>query len=187
MTQQGFEQTLITAQVDGTALTNSVAATSILPLQAVFPLQPQTLMYPGQKLRLTMWGRISTLTAAPGTLTLDVRFGGAIVFNGGAMALNVNAKVNVTWMLEIELTCRAPMGALATVIGTGMFTSEAVIGSPAAAAGGSGSLLLPASAPAAGATFDSTAQQAVNVFGTWSVANAANSILVHQYSLELVN
>jgi hypothetical protein len=43
--------------------------------------------------------------------------------------------------------------------------------------------LLPASSPAAGTGFDSTAAFVVDVFGTWSVANASNSIRLDQFSL----
>jgi len=69
----------------------------------------------------------------------------------------------------------------------GTWTSEAVIGAALPAAGGAGVHLLPNAAPAVGTGFDSTAAQAVNLFGTWSVANAANSILTHQYMVESLN
>jgi hypothetical protein len=65
--------------------------------------------------------------------------------------------------------------------------SEAVIGSPLPTVGGIGELLIPVGAPTVGTGFDSTAAQTVDLFGTWSVANAANSIQVHQYMLESVN
>lgn len=66
----------------------------------------------------------------------------------------------------------------------GEWRSESVIASPAAGAGGIGVLPLPASAPAVGTGFDSTAAQTVDLQAQWSVANAGNSIQVHQYVLE---
>ena len=126
----------------------------------------------------------------PGTLTLDVRMGptsNIVVFNGGAMALNIVAKTNVTWWLEVLLTCRTVgSGTAATLMGTAKWTSESVIGSPLPSVGGSGVLLLPSSAPAPGTGFDNTVSMVVDLFGTWSLNNA-NSILVHEYALESLN
>ena len=187
MSLQTWSETLITSQVDGPALTNSITATNLLPPAAIHTL-PANTMSIGKKFRVRASGRISTVVTTPGTLTLDVRLGSVIVFNGGAMALNTVAKTNVSWNLDEILTCRSiGNGTVATMIGTGKWESEAVVGSPAPSAGGSGVLLLPASAPAVGTGFDSTVANTVNLFGTWSVANASNSILVHQYSFESMN
>lgn len=181
--KQTWNETLINATENGTALANSVAATSIIPASAVYTL-PANFFQVGEKLRIRIGGRISNIITTPGTLTLDVRFGAVIVANGGAMALNIVAKTNVTWWAEFDLTCRAiGSGTSANMMWIGKYMSENVIGSPLPAAGGSGLLLLPSSAPAVGTGFDSTAAQAVNVFGTWSVADAGNSIQVHEYEL----
>lgn len=193
MSLQTWQETLINTSVDGAALTNTVTATSILggvgtgASQAKITL-PANFMYVGRMLKVTAHGRISTLTAAPGTLTLDIRFGGTVVANGGAMSLNVNAKTNVPWALEWILTCRAiGSGTTANLMHMATWTSEAVIGSPIPTAGGVGNLLLPVSAPAVGTGFDSTAAQTIDLFGTWSVANAANSIQLHMYKCECLN
>lgn len=172
---------------DGTALTASTTPTSILSASSKFTLPANFFNFIGKKLRVRAAGRISTVVTTPGTLTLDFRLGSVVVFTSGAMALNVVAKTNVTWIYEAELECRA-VGAStsAALLGIGKWQSEAVIGSPLPSAGGSGMLLLPASAPANGTGFDSTAAQQVDMFGTWSISNA-NSIQVHQFSLEALN
>jgi hypothetical protein len=104
------------------------------------------------------------------------------------MALNIVAKTNVPWILEWIMTCRAiGSGTTSNLMHQGAWTSEAVIGSPLPSAGGAGTHLLPNAAPAVGTGFDSTAAQTVDLFGTWSVANAANSIQVHQYKIEALN
>lgn len=184
-------ETLITAQVDGTALNTSTTATSILPPAARFTL-PSNFFSIGKALRLKAMGRVSNIVTTPGTLTLDVRFGTVatpiIVFNGGAMQLNAVAKVNVTWWLEAILTCRAiGNGTSANMIGVGQWTSESVVGSAVPASGGAGCFNLPASAPAVGTGFDSTATQVVDLFGTFSISNVGNAIQVHQYTLEAMN
>lgn len=176
---------LASASADGVALTNSVVATSIMPATAIATLAAGALQI-GSLIKVMLRGRISTLTAAPGTLTLDLRFGSVIVSAFGAMALNVTAMTNATWETEILAVVRAlGAGTVATALVTGRFGSRAVIGAAAAGAGGAGVLLLPDTAPAVGTGFDSTAAQAINVFATWSIANAANSIQVHQAFVEI--
>lgn len=186
MTTYSWDQTLITAQVDGSALSNTTTPTSLLPTPK-FTL-PTNFLAIGSSLRVKAAGRISTLVTAPGTLTLDLRFGSVIVFNGGAMAINIVAQTNQTWTLEAMLLIRAIGGPTsANLFGTAEWKSRAVLGAAAVAAGGVGSLLLPETAPAVGTGFDSTATQAIDMFGTWSIANAANSIQVHQFSVEAMN
>ena len=175
-------------QADGTALNTSTTPTSLLPPSAKFTLPANHFNYVGKKLRIRAAGRISNIVTTPGTLTLDFRLGSVVAFNGGAIALNIVAKTNVTWIFEAELEARAiGSGTSAALLGIGKFMSESVIGSPAPSAGGSGLLLLPSSAPANGSGFDSTAAQQIDMFGTWSISNAANSIQLHQFSLESLN
>jgi hypothetical protein len=181
---QTWGETLISAQVDGTALNTSTTATSILPPAAKFTL-PANFYSIGKVLRVVARGRISNIVTSPGTITLDVRHGSAVVFNGGAVSMNTTAKTNVSWTLEALLTCRS-IGSTttATLLGMGTFTSESVVGA------GSGTTLtasLPASAPAVGTGFDSTASQQVDLFAAFSVSNAANSIQLHHYTLEALN
>ena len=189
MAVQGFEYTPITAQIDGTALTNSTTATSILPPAAIFTL-PNNFFYIGKMIRIRAMGRISTVVTTPGTLTFSVRLGAGpvIAATSDALALNVVAKTNVAWDLEWILTARAIGGSTsANLMHNGRFTSEAVIGSPLGSVGGAGTLALVNSAPAVGTGFDSTAAQKVDFFATWSVASASNSITLHQFALEDMN
>jgi hypothetical protein len=176
---------LSSASADGAALTNSITAASILPGSAVATI-PAGALQIGSLLKITLRGRISTLVTAPGILTLDLRLGAVIISAFGAMALNVNAQTNTNFEVELLAVVRSlGAGAAATALCTGRFASRAVIGSPAAGAGGAGVLMLPDTAPAVGTGFDSSAAQAVNVFAAWSVASASNSIQVHQALLEL--
>lgn len=172
---------------DGTALTASTTPTSLLSASSKFTLPANFFNFVGKRVRVRAAGRISNVVTTPGTLTLDIRLGSVVAFNGGGMALNVVAKTNVSWIFEAELEARAlGSGTSAALLGIGRFMSESVIGSPLPSAGGSGLLLLPASAPANGTGFDSTAAQQVDMFGTWSISNA-NSIQVHQFTLEALN
>jgi hypothetical protein len=181
---QIWSETLISAQTDGAPLNTSTTPTSLLPGAAKFQL-PANYFQIGRKLRVTMFGRVSNIVTTPGTLTLDVRFGSVVVFNGTAMPLNTTAKTNVTWKMEALLTCRSiGSSTAATMFGFGNFTSESVNSS---VAGTANDVLMPASAPAVGTGFDSTSAQVVDVFGTWSISNAGNTITAHDYALESLN
>jgi hypothetical protein len=186
MPSQAWEQALVTAQGDGAALTNTTTATSLLPAQSKLVLPANFFATVGSALRVRATGRISTLVTSPGTLTLDLRFGSTVVANGGTMNLNVTAQTNASWWLDMLLTARA-VGASANLMFMGQFTSRGIVGSGTAAAGSAGQVLLPDTAPAVGSNFDSTATQTVDLFATWSVANASNSITLHQFILESLN
>ena len=185
--KQRWVQVFAWARGDSSALTASQTPTTILPTDCVATLSQGFLDAVGDSIRITLYGRISNITTTPGTLTLDVRFGAVVVFNGGAMQLNAVAKTNVPFKFTAILTARSLGGATAaTMFGIGEFLSESVVGSPVPSVGGSGILMLPAVTPAVGAGFDSTAAQAVNVFGTWSLNNA-NSIQTHLAVFESLN
>jgi hypothetical protein len=178
---QGWAQALIAATTDGTALNTSTTPTSLLPGQAKYQL-PANFLAVGSVLRITAVGRVSNIVTTPGTLTLDVRFGSVVVFNGAAMPLNIVAKTNVSWWMQAILTCRTiGTSTTATMFGGGRWVSESA---NSAVAGTANTVMMPASAPAVGTGFDSTSSQVVDLFGTWSISNAANSIQVHEYVLE---
>lgn len=180
MSLQTWQETLITSQVDGTALTASTTPTSIIPAAAKFTL-PANFMAIGKTLRVSATGRVTTVTT-PGTLTITINFGGTVIASSGAMTLNAGAQTNDTWKLEWLLTCRA-IGASANMMHVGEFVTRALVVGVASTALVE---LLPDTAPAVGSNFDSTATQAVDLIATWSINNA-DSIQTHQYVLEALN
>lgn len=182
MAAQGWRQVLVAQNGDGTALTASTTPTSIIRPECRIPLPGGFFAGGGKTIGFRAAGRISTVVTTPGTLTLDIRLGSTVVFNMGAISLNIIAQTNDTWVCEGRLTCRAVgISTTATVLGIAEFKSQAII---AAAAGAAGAplVMLPATAPAVGTGFDSTAAQVVDLFATWSISNA-NSIQTHQYEL----
>lgn len=186
--QQGYIATLLNSIGDGAALTNSTTATSLLPVIAK-PTLPANYLFAGKMFRVRATGRISTVVTTPGTLTIDFRLGSVNVFSSGAMALNIVAQTNTPWIYDAIMTVRA-VGATTTanILGQGLWTSHAVIGASAIGTTGAASQIMPYNtAPAVGTGFDSTAAQLVDLFGTWSVANAANSITCHQFIVEDLN
>jgi hypothetical protein len=181
----GYRSTLVEAQVDGTALSNSTAETSILPAGAKITLPSGYVNRVGKALYVTASGRISTVVTTPGTLTLKFKLGSVAVATSQAFALNVVAKTNVAWFLELYLVARS-VGAStsATLFPQGFWVSEANVGAPVPATGAPTAAPWSVSAPAVGTGFDSSAAAQIDVTATWSVANAANSIQCHTFSLE---
>jgi len=183
MATQGWAETLITAQSDGTANTAGTAASAI-PAAAKYTL-PANFFSIGKQLLIVAHGRISTAITTPGTPQWDVRFGATVVFDGLAMlADTVAAHSTKPWYLEILLTCRS-IGTAATLMGVGKFTSEVVRGSGTMPLGVLTAMLPWNTAPAVGNTFDSTATQTVDLFFTQSVGTG--SMTLHQYSLISLN
>lgn len=187
MGMQSWEEVIQVAVTDGPPLT-AAAAASCIPTPQKFTL-PSSFFSVGKIMRITLMGRISCVVTTPGTARFDVRLGPAgsiVVFDTGAMNLNVVAKVNVPFVMEIDLVCRAVGAGTVTVfMGIGRFTSEAVVGSPLPTVGGNGTLIVPVTAPAVGTGFDNTAANILDVFFTQTVATG--SMTVHTFKVEIQN
>lgn len=187
MSLSRWQETLIASAVDGPTLT-AAAAASCIPTPARIIL-PNNYFEIGKILLIQMQGRISCAVTTPGTARFDVRLGPSgtvVVFDTGALNLNVVAKVSVPWTLKIILPCRAiGIGTTSNFFGWAEFQSEAVVGSPLPTVGGNGSLIAPVGVPAVGAGFDSTAANALDVFFTQTVATG--SLTVHNYRVDSLN
>jgi hypothetical protein len=186
--QQIYRANLISQDVDGAAYASSTTATSLLHAAAKYRFKGNELLNrPGARLLVRAHGRVSTLVTAPGTLTFEFRLGptsNIAVASSGAIALNIVAKVNVPWILEWELTLRA-VGAstAANFMHQGKWISEANVGAPVPGTGGATVAMMPNATPAVGTGFDSTVENIADLFATWSVNSASNSIQVHGYEL----
>lgn len=184
----GYVEPLVLAVADGPTLTAAAAATC-LPVTGKYTFAPNALGV-GSALRVTAFGRISNVVTTPGTARYDLRLGGNVIFDTGAMSLNTVAKTNLPWWLDIVGVIRA-VGAAGTAsfFGMGRWTSEAYINTAVATTGpGPGSPLSASasgvdSAPAAvTANFDTTVSNTFDCFFTQTVATG--SMTVHYFSLE---
>lgn len=194
MSFQSWQEVLAVATGDGTAIASSTTATSLLTSSAASAkcTLPAGFMYVGRQLRLIAAGRISNIVTAPGTWTLDVRMGPSsniVVFNGGAMQMSTTAHTNEPWWFECLLTCRAVGNSTnANLMGQGRVTSQAVsLTAVADSTTTMATLNAPDTAPAVGTGFDSTVAMVVDLFSTFSINNAGNSVQLHQYSLQALN
>lgn len=196
MRGKGYTDTLVAQGADGAAITASTTETRLQHSAARCVLPGGYFEAPAKSIEIKLRGRISTVVTTPGTLTLRVKLGstvttgtgavtgGVSAWDSGAIALNVVAKTNVTFDLDLLLSSQViGDGALAKLMGVGKFISEALVG---ATAGQPLTFLLPASAPAQGTGFDSTASQSLDISAQWSISNA-NSIQSHLYVVKGLN
>lgn len=186
MSLQTWTETLITSQIDGTALT-AAAAASCIPAAAKYTIPPNFFQI-GRQIEIEASGRISSVITTPGTARFDVRIGGVIAFDSLAILLDtVAGHTNVGWFLKILLTCRS-IGASTstTLMGQGTWTCEDILGVPATAPKGVLTAMLPwNSAPAVGTGFDSTIANVCDLFFTQVVATG--SCQTHQFALRALN
>lgn len=180
----GYWSPLAIATADGPTLTAAAAATC-LPVTALYTLPPNSIGV-GTMLRVKASGRLSCVVTTPGTARFDIRLGGVVIFDSGALPLNIVAKTNVPFWLDIFVTCRST-GATAGFFGSASLSSEALLGGLPSASGGSPIYL---SAVAAGADSapvlvsagNTTVANAFDMFFTQTVATG--SMTVHQFLLE---
>lgn len=181
MSLQTWQETLVSSQSDGPTISTATTA-SIIPTHALYTI-PANFWQVGKIIRVSVRGRMSNVVTTPGNITFLIKFGATTVWTSQAQAMNTTAKTNVTFRLQVDLTCRAVgSGTGTTLLGIGQFTSESVVG---AAANQPLDVFMPATAPAVGTGFDGTVSQLMDTQVTFSVT--ANSLTVHQYTVEALN
>jgi hypothetical protein len=186
-----WQETLLSHRGDGTALTAAATASLLQGSTATRALYtfPANFFEVNRAIAIRATGRISCVVTTPGTARFQLQFGGSVnVFDSLAINLNIVAKTNVPWSLELELFCQASGNGTTATLFPGMcaFTSEAVVGSAVPTAGGNGTVLLPYNtAPAVGTGFDSTSSQKTDLLFTQTVATG--SIQLHTYKIIALN
>lgn len=190
MPNQGWRQTLVTQQAAGTLFNSYTTAKSVINPQAIIVLPAGFFDTPGRMMRFQAWGGISNIITTPGTLTFQIMFGSVIVFTSGAIQLNATAHTTLPFRFDATLTCQV-VGSSTTAkfMGTGevagiMFTNTAA---QVDGVNTSSIIQVPATAPAQGTGFDSTAAQTVDFWAGFSISNAGNGIQVAQYAVSSEN
>lgn len=187
MPLQTWTEVLTAAIVDGTANTAGTAA-SCIPADNVITL-PGYYFQVGRVIRITAYGRISCVITTPGTAQFMVRSDPAAatsIFDTGALGLNIVAKTNVPWLLNITLTCRSVgTGTGCAFMGFAEFQSSAIVGSPTPTVGGNGSLVAPVTAPVVGSGIDSTVANKLDLWFAQTVATG--SMTCQLYVVESLN
>jgi len=190
MSLNTWQETLLAHRGDGTALTAAAAASLLQGASATRALYtfPANFFEVNKAVHIVAAGRISCAVTTPGTARFDVRLGGTVVWDSLAMNLNIVAKVNVHWLLDLILYCQAAgSGTTATLFpGACTWSSEAVIASPLPTVGSSGTFLLPYNtAPVVGAGFSSVVSNQFDLFFTQTAATG--SVQLHTLKIVSLN
>ena len=192
MSRQYWGETLAWATASGTAVANTTTETILIPNVTV----PANYMQDGRCLRIRAFGGYGT-TATP-SIILSVRWGGVAGTVLAKQAANVTtsgvgggASMTAIWEAEIYLQTRSN-GSSGTLMtnGSSIFYTSTLLtagtvtnyGQPAPIASGSTGGTTPVAV-----TADLTADTALSFTVTWGTANAANSIQVHNYTIESLN
>jgi hypothetical protein len=184
----GYWETLASVSGDGTALTAASRA-SLLQGSAKSGLYtlPANKLRIGDVLKLRAGGRISCVVTTPGTALFDLSagVGGTAFFSTTAIPLNIVAKTNVPWILDVELIVRS-VGNTATFFPQGFWLSEAAlnVAVPSTGPGPGGNTLPYNTAPAAGTSVDLSVANIIDFNFTQTVATG--SITLHTYTLSLM-
>lgn len=185
----GYYETLASINADGTALTAAARASLLQGAggkQGLYTLAPNKLRVNDQ-LIIRAYGRISCVVTTPGTARFDLSFGvgGTACFDTLAMPLNIVAKTNVSWGLEVLGTVRS-IGNAGTIFWEGTWLSEASINTavPSTGPGPGGQSVPYNTAPVVGSAVDMTVANILDFNFTQTVATG--SCTLHQYHLALL-
>ena len=184
----GYWETLASISGDGTALTAAARASMLQGASGKVGLYtlPANKLRIGDVLHLRASGRISCVVTTPGSITFDLSagVGGTAFFSSGVIPLNIVAKVNVPWILDIEMIVRA-IGSTANLMGQGFWLSEASLNTaiPATGPGPGGNVLPYNAAPAVGSNVDFSLANILDFNFTQTVATG--SAQLHNLALSL--
>ena len=188
MSRQFWSECLAWATADGTAVNTTTTETIIFPNVTI----PANYMQDGRVLRLTAYGRWSSLTATSPTYTWAVRWGGVsgtVLSQSGAIVASTTATTNGQWKMDHILQTRSN-GATGTIFNQGevyMYNNTVATFGTVTNYGlvqpmGSAGISTPAAV-----TVDLTADTALSITIDFSASNAANAVTGHIYIIESLN
>lgn len=185
MARTYFTDPLNWAVASGTAIANSTTETILVSNYTC----AANLFADGRFIRLEAYGGYGT-TGTP-TLQFRIRWGGVagtVLAASGAITtgsgVGGGASMTAMWALEAYLQCRTN-GSSGTLMTNGeltLYTTGTAGGTSYPIASGSTGGTTPVAV-----TADLSAATALSLTAVWGTANAANSIQLHQYTLEGVN
>jgi hypothetical protein len=156
---------------NGSALTNSSAATTILPALCNVSLGSGWWNCLGKRARILWTFEVSTPSSSAGTLTIDLRMGSSAIWTTGAITL-LTSQTNAPCKLDVTLESQV-IGTSGKVMGLGTLSGAAFVS-------GGGSMVAPTGAPGQTPSggFDMTQSWTINSYGTFSNVSSSLSITV---------
>jgi len=169
---------------DIAAVTLAATNKALYPVENFPALGGQYFGFLGKKIRIRLFGRITT-GATPGNLTVGVLYGtgadanGVVLASSAAVALTAS-QTNLSWQMEIYAHCRKT-GATGNLFVTGRFQANiGVLGSTLQP------VLIPASAPATSGNCDLTAALILSCQALRS-GSTAETMQVHDMEVVALN
>lgn len=169
---------------DQAAVTLATTAKALYTPSAFPVLGGQYFARPGKKLKIKLFGRMTT-GATPGNGSFNVYYGtgadanGVVLMTGTPVAL-VAAGTNLSWEAEVTVTCRS-IGSAGTLFCTGKAKFNIGLMGTAIQP-----ILLPASAPAVSGACDLTASLIISVQFLRS-GSTAETMQVHELEVTALN
>ena len=177
------------AESTGPSLSNSSTPTSILPAGMAKWICRGQVLDVGTTIEGVGLCQCSNIVTSAGTLTLDVKMGGTVVMSSGAMNFSTTAHTALPLFFKFFMTCQTIGSATAaTFKGWWEVASQCLSLTSIADQGSTIPLLIgPNTTPAAGNGFDSTVDNTMDVYATFSNAQTGNAIQLHCYRAVLIN
>lgn len=189
MSKQTWNETIVRQKTSGTEYGTFTTAKTIIAASDVRTFPPDFFEI-GTGIDIEVWGGIGNLVTTPGTITFQVMLGSVISFTTGAIQLNATAHTDLPFWLRIGLTCRSVgSGTSATFMGQGVIVGKQITVTAGQTDGANTNsvLMVPATTPAVGTGWDSTASQKLDFFAGFSISDAANTVTVDQYTVTVKN
>lgn len=189
MSFQAFVEPIAWQPDNGSAFASYTTAKQVISPQSTVQLPPNYLTL-GKLLRVRVWGGISNIVTTPGTITFQVMLGSVVAWTSGAVQLNATAHVLLPFYLDLMLRVSAVGNSTSGKLRGGgsltgiMFTLTA---GQVDAPNTPPCLMVPATTPADGTGFDSTAALTLDFWAGFSISNAGNAIHVGNYLVEALN
>lgn len=189
MPKQAWTQGLATQRGQGTLFTNYTTAKTVINQEALYPIGGNSLAL-GDAFHISVKGGISNIVTTPGTIVFQVMLGSIVVWSSGNIQLNATAHTTLPFSLEIDLAVQllntTVGGAIAKMMGVGVLNGVMFTKTAAQVDGVNSetSIVVPVTAPALGAAFDSTIGQTIDFFAGFSIANAGNGIQIATYRVD---
>ncbi len=170
--------------VVGSNFASFTTAKTVIPPTALRTIRANTLKL-GDAFEFDVWGSLSNIVTTPGTVVFQIMVGSApaIAYTTGNIQLNATAHTNLPFHLKVMLTVRAiGNGTTANFMGMGEISGVMFTATAGQTDGVNTYTILPvpATAPAAGAGFNSTIDNVLDFFCGFSISNAGNNVTIQQ-------
>jgi len=170
---------------DITAVTLAATMKALYPASNFPVLGGQYWNFVGKKMKIELFGRFSSATAAA-NLQFGILYGNGGDANGTTLASSgtvaqTTSQTNISWYLQCTITCRT-IGSAGTLFAVGY-----ALFNPAVMASTVQPMMIPASAPAVSAGIDLTASNIISVQALSSVTTGSPSMQIHDMSVTALN